>query len=111
MKKAFSPEFRNRFTAIFRFNELGKETLALILEKELRNLNHNLAEKQMVVSITPEAKEFLIEKAFAEKMGGRPIERLVQTMITEKIVDRILFEENPGATILFDKVGDELQIV
>lgn len=111
LKKAFSPEFRNRFTAIFRFNELGKETLALILEKELRNLNHNLAEKQIVVSVTPEAKEFLIEKAFAEKMGGRPIERLVQTMITEKIVDRILFEENPGATILFDKVGDELQIV
>ena len=111
LKKAFSPEFRNRFTAIFRFNELGKETLALILEKELRILNRNLADKNVIVSITSEAKEFIVEKAAAEKMGGRPIERLVQTMITEKIIDKVLFEENSSSTITFDKVGGELQIV
>lgn len=108
LKQAFSPEFRNRFTAIFRFHDLDKDTLALVLEKEIRKLNQSLEEKKIVVELTTDAKEFLLEKALEENMGARPIERLVQSFVTEKLVDQILFEGIQDTTVRFDKLDGGL---
>ena len=110
LKKIFSPEFRNRFTEIFRFNDPGEETVAMIIDKEIRILNENTANKNIVVSLTPEAKEFILKKAMGEKMGGRPVERLIHKHVVEKLANAILFENLHDKVIVFEKNGENLQI-
>lgn len=101
LRKAFAPEFRSRFTEIFRFHAPGPELLGLIVDKELRRLNENLSPHKLRAVLTPEARRFLVEQAFAAKQGGRPVERLIQRHVSEKLADAILFGELHDAEAVF----------
>jgi len=103
LKKKFSPEFRNRFTEIFQFNDLDEKVIGMIVDKEIRHLNESLEDKGITIKITDSAKEFLVKKAAEEKMGGRPVERLVHKYIAEKLVDKILFEDFANTEVIFDE--------
>lgn len=109
LAREFPPEFRNRFTDILRFNPLDRKAFAMIVDKEIRKLNEKLAERSLVVSLSSPAKEFIIDEAMGEKMGGRPVERLVGKHIAEKLVDAILFDDLKDKSLLFQKKGDTLE--
>lgn len=103
MKKHFPPEFRNRIQETFIFNELDKHSLKLIIDKNLRRINLELLESNVFIELSEKVKDYFVEEAFKEKMGGRPIERLIDKHISEKIVDEILYGKvSKGGKIFVD---------
>ena len=91
MKKTFSPEFRNRIQQIYFFNNLNKDNMKSIVDKNIKRINDGLIENNIEIELTDSAKEYIVEEADKEKMGGRPVERLINKYISEKLVDEILY--------------------
>lgn len=102
LAREFPPEFRNRFTAMFMFNPLNMETLERIVDKNMQRINESMADREIVVRLTDGARSYIARQAGKENMGGRPVERLVDRLVTEQLVDRVLFEDLCYTTILFD---------
>lgn len=92
LTKGFAPEFRNRLQSIYYFNELGIEQLDLIVKKSFSTLEDVLASHDAFIDISDDVVRFLSEKALSEKLGGRPVQRIVEREITERIVDHVLFD-------------------
>jgi ATP-dependent Clp protease ATP-binding subunit ClpA len=91
MKKTFTPEFRNRITCSFVFNDLDEKSMGLVVDKFLKQLNDSLAEKEVSIKLTNNMRKFLIEKSMEQNMGGRPVERILNEYVSEKLIDEILF--------------------
>ena len=91
MKKTFTPEFRNRITCSFVFNDLDEKSIGLVVDKFLKQLNDNLAEKEVSIKLTNDMRKFLVEKSMEQNMGGRPVERILNEYVSEKLIDEILF--------------------
>ena len=111
-KKKFSPEFRNRLTDVFYFSNLNEQVMGMIVDKNIRNLQSALDDKNVTVKLSDKAKKWIVDKAVAEKAGGRPVERIVNTEITERIADEILFGElaDNGGTINVDEKNDAITL-
>lgn len=111
-KKKFSPEFRNRLTDVFYFSNLNEQVMGMIVDKNIRNLQSALDEKNVTVKLSDKAKKWIVDKAVAEKAGGRPVERIVNTEITEKVADEILFGElaDNGGVINVDEKNDAIAL-
>ena len=108
INKIFTPEFRNRLDAIIQFDFLSKKIMALIVDKAINYLEGQLAEKNITISITNKAREYLANKGYEKKFGARPLERLVQKKIKEPLADQILFGKlKKGGHVNIDvKKGD-----
>lgn len=111
-KKKFSPEFRNRLTDVFYFNNLNEQVMGMIVDKNIRNLQTALDDKNVTVNLSDNAKKWIVDKAVAEKAGGRPVERIVNNEITEKVADEILFGElaDNGGSINVDEKNDAITL-
>ncbi|WP_367341478.1 ATP-dependent Clp protease ATP-binding subunit [Limosilactobacillus sp.] len=83
----FRPEFLNRFNAIVEFHSLTKDDLKKIVNLMLDAVNQTLAKKGMDVVVSDEAKEFLINKGYDKAMGARPLRRVVEQQIRDKVTD------------------------
>lgn len=90
-KKKFSPEFRNRLTNVFYFQPLNDDVMGMIVDKNIRNIKLALFDKNVTINMSNKAKKWFIAKASAENAGGRPVERIINSEISEKIADEILF--------------------
>ena len=86
----FRPEFLNRFNAIVEFHSLTKEDLQKIVDLMLADVNKTLAKKGMDVKVTPTAKKFLIDEGYDEAMGARPLRRVIEREIRDKVTDYYL---------------------
>lgn len=107
-KKKFSPEFRNRLTDVFYFNNLNEQVMGMIVDKNIRNLQSALDDKNVTITLSDNARKWIVDKAVAEKSGGRPVERIVNSEITERIADEILFgvlADNGGEIRIGEKNG------
>ena len=107
-KKKFSPEFRNRITEAFYFTPLSNDVLKMIVDKNIRRIQNSLADRNVKITITDKAKEWIAGKAAEEKAGGRPVERIVNSEISEKLADEVLFgvlSENGGVANVLEKDG------
>jgi ATP-dependent Clp protease ATP-binding subunit ClpA len=93
IEKQFSPEFRNRLDAIIQFQALGAETIASVVDKFLFELEAQLAEKQVSLEVTPEAKVWLAERGYDPLMGARPMARLITDKIKKPLAESLLFGE------------------
>ncbi len=89
--KTFAPEFRNRLTSILYFNNLNEDVMGMIVDKNIRNLQKSLDDKNVTIKMDDKARKWIVDKAVAEKAGGRPVERIVNSEITEKVADEILY--------------------
>ncbi|MCI9110319.1 MAG: AAA domain-containing protein [Bacilli bacterium] len=92
----FKPEFLNRIDEIIIFNSLSKEVVYEILEKIIKEVENRLEDKKIKLSLTDKAKEYVIENAYDEKYGARPIKRFVsrniETLLANAIInDKIKF--------------------
>jgi len=91
IKKMFSPEFINRLDAIVAFKPLPKEVLIKVIDKLIGELSEQLTEKAIRIKLTPEAKEWIFEKAYDPAYGARPFARAISEHVKKKLVDEILF--------------------
>ncbi len=91
LKSFFTPEFRNRLDAIVAFNTLESSVIADIVNKFINELNSELKEKNIQVTLTKDAIDFIVEESYSIEMGARPLKRYIQDNITNKLSDEILF--------------------
>ena len=91
VKKFFAPEFRNRLDAIVKFKKLSVETMRKIVSKFMLDLNSMTAEKRVEVNATEKAIDYLVEKGFDDKMGARPLQRIIDDEIKKPLSRTILF--------------------
>jgi ATP-dependent Clp protease ATP-binding subunit ClpA len=91
VEKAFSPEFRNRLDGIVQFNHLSPEIMEMIVDKNMKELKSMLKIKKITLSYSAKARSFLAKQGYDPKFGARPLARIIQTRIKDKLTDEILF--------------------
>ncbi len=91
IEKNFSPEFRNRLDAIVQFKPLDISIVGSVVDKFIFELEHILAEKNVTLSLEPEARLWLAENGCDPKMGARPMARLIQNKIKKPLANDLLF--------------------
>ena len=91
LKKFFTPEFRNRLDAVVTFKKLGKPTMIKIVGKFLTELKKFLTEKNIQVTVSDEAIDYLVDKGFDSKMGARPMQRTIDREIKKPLSRELLF--------------------
>jgi len=107
-EKHFSPEFRNRLDGIVPFNALSPELMERIVDKNITELNQQLREKKVQVELTPAATAWVAKKGFDPDYGARPLARIVQSEIKDRLADELLFGTlQKGGTVLVDLSSDE----
>ncbi len=113
LKKTFAPEFINRIDDIVIFNSLEREDIYKIIDIELKELLDRVKELGYELSLTKEAKDFVLEKGWDADYGARPLKRAIQKYIEDVLAEEIInMEIKAGATILLDykKNSEELFI-
>ena len=91
IERTFTPEFRNRLDAWVPFKALGLDIIKLIVDKFVRELNGQLAEKRVLVKLTEDAREWLAKNGFDARYGARPMSRLIHEKIKQPLANEILF--------------------
>ncbi|MFA5583620.1 MAG: AAA family ATPase, partial [Bacteriovoracaceae bacterium] len=109
LKNLFTPEFRNRLDSIISFNKLALDNIEKVVNKFLMELENQLSEKKVELEVTSTAKEWLGKKGYDEKLGARPISRIIDEKIKRPLAHEILFGrlEN-GGNVIIDLKDDEL---
>lgn len=87
LKPYFRPEFLNRFNAVIEFSHLTKEDLSKIVDLMLAEVNQTLAKKDIDLVVSQAAKEYMTEEGYDEVMGVRPLRRVVEQQIRDKVTD------------------------
>ena len=87
LKPYFRPEFLNRFNAVIEFSHLNKEDLSKIVDLMLAEVNQTLAKKDIDLEVSQAAKDFITEEGYDEVMGVRPLRRVVEQQIRDKVTD------------------------
>ena len=96
IEKVFSPEFRNRLDAIVSFGPLNPGVMETIVEKFILQLEAQLAERRVAITLEPEARAWLAEKGYDPIYGARPLARVIQTEVRDRLTDEILFGRLEG---------------
>ena len=105
----FSPEFRNRLNEIIRFNPLAIEIVERIVDKMIGELQQRLVPKKVTISLTPEARLFLAHKGYDPQLGARPVQRVINSELAEKLSKEILFGElSGGGKAIFSLEGENI---
>jgi ATP-dependent Clp protease ATP-binding subunit ClpA len=90
INKIFSPEFRNRLDSIVQFNILNKDTVKKIVEKFVIELETQLGERDVIINLTDKASNLISKLGFDEKMGARPLNRVIDEKIKKPLADELI---------------------
>jgi ATP-dependent Clp protease ATP-binding subunit ClpA len=113
IKRAFSPEFRNRLDAVIQFKALDFSVVLLVVDKFILELEAQLALKDVELSVSRAAREWLAKAGFDPQMGARPMKRVIQEQIKRPLADDLLFGKLASGGEVSVEVsgeGDGLQI-
>ncbi|WP_375463153.1 ATP-dependent Clp protease ATP-binding subunit ClpA [uncultured Methylobacterium sp.] len=91
INKLFAPEFRNRLDSIISFGHLPKDVVAKVVDKFVLQLEAQLADRNVTIELSDEAREWLVEHGYDDAMGARPMARLIQSTIKTPLADEVLF--------------------
>ncbi len=91
IERTFTPEFRNRLDAVISFAPLAKETIMQVVEKFVLQLEAQLMDRNVHIELTPEAAIWLGDKGYDDKMGARPLGRVIQEHIKKPLAEELLF--------------------
>lgn len=107
IERTFTPEFRNRLDAWVPFKALALEQIKLIVDKFIKELNGQLAEKRVLIKLEESAKEWLAKNGFDPKYGARPMARLIHDKIKQPLAGEILFGKltDGGSVVVEEKDG------
>lgn len=112
VKKMFAPEFRNRLDGIIQFNALDPRVIESVVDKFLTELQAQLDSKKVQIEVDDEARRWLAEKGYDDKMGARPMARLIHDKLKKPLAEAILFGElaEKGGTVTVSVEGGELLV-
>jgi len=91
IEKTFTPEFRNRLDAVVSFAPLGKDVILQVVEKFVLQLEAQLMDRNVTIELTTPAAEWLADKGYDDKMGARPLGRVIQEHIKKPLAEELLF--------------------
>ncbi|WP_075187967.1 ATP-dependent Clp protease ATP-binding subunit ClpA [Teredinibacter haidensis] len=113
VKRTFTPEFRNRLDGIVQFGGLSLDVVKTVVDKFLMELQSQLDDKRITLEITTEAREWLAVKGYDEKMGARPMARIIQEKIKKPLAELVLFGvlADKGGIVNIDVKDDQIRIV
>lgn len=112
IERTFTPEFRNRLDAWIAFKPLDVEVIKLVVDKFIRELNGQLAEKRVNVVLSDEAREWLAKHGFDSRYGARPMSRLIHDKIKQPLANEILFGKlTNGGTVRVESEDAGLKLV
>ncbi|MFK5913176.1 MAG: ATP-dependent Clp protease ATP-binding subunit ClpA [Woeseiaceae bacterium] len=112
VKKAFSPEFRNRLDGIIQFKQLGQDMIAQVVDKFIFEFEHQLEEKGVTLKIDDEVRTWLAIKGYDPTMGARPMTRLIQDKLKKPLAEDLLFGSlTKGGSVTVTVKDDELVFV
>ncbi len=112
IERTFTPEFRNRLDAWVPFKALDLDIIKLIVDKFIKELNGQLAEKRVLVSLTEEAREWLAQNGFDARYGARPMSRLIHDKIKQPLASEILFGKlTDGGSVEVAIVDSAIELV
>ncbi|HEY3921994.1 MAG TPA: ATP-dependent Clp protease ATP-binding subunit, partial [Gaiellaceae bacterium] len=108
LKKVFRPELLNRIDEVIVFPKLTKDEILQIVDLMLNRLRVQLAEHEVTIELTLEAKEMLVAKGYDPAMGARPLRRAIQRLIEDPLADYVLGRSmSPGSTIVVKPKNEE----
>lgn len=111
IRRAFSPEFRNRLDAIIQFKTLEPRIVANVVDKFLIELESQLEEKRVRLVVDDSARAWLAERGYDPLMGARPMARVIQEHVKKPLAEEILFGRlREGGEVHLDVEGDELRL-
>jgi ATP-dependent Clp protease ATP-binding subunit ClpC len=111
LKKTFRPEFLNRIDGVVVFHSLTREHIREIVDLMLVSATQQLAEKEIKLEVTEAAKDFLGEKGYDEVFGARPLRRVIQDMVEDKLSDDLLRGKfQSGDTVVVDVEEGEIVV-
>ena len=96
IRRTFTPEFRNRIDAVIQFQPLDQETIQRVVDKFIRELSVQLAEKQVTLVVDGDARHWIGEKGYDPQMGARPMARVIQQHIKKPLAEQLLFGDLTG---------------
>jgi ATP-dependent Clp protease ATP-binding subunit ClpA len=110
LKKVFTPEFRNRLDGVIQFSGLQRDVVLTVVDKFLVELQSQLDEKRVLLDVSIDAREWLMEKGYDPLMGARPLARVIQDHIKKPLAEMVLFGElaDSGGNVAVVVKDDEL---
>jgi ATP-dependent Clp protease ATP-binding subunit ClpA len=123
IKKIFSPEFRNRLDAIIQFDALDETSIARVVDKLIVELESQLDKNNVTIELETSARTWIAEKGYDQKMGARPMARVIQEHIKRPLAEELLFgkltdgghvrvalnSEDDGLVFLMEPITRELE--
>ena len=111
IEKIFSPEFRNRLDAVISFSSLGREIITKVVEKFVLQLEAQLMDRNVTFELSKKAAEWLGSKGYDEKMGARPLARVIQEKIKKPLADELLFGKlSKGGVVKVDLIKNKISL-
>jgi ATP-dependent Clp protease ATP-binding subunit ClpA len=113
IERTFSPEFRNRLDAWIAFDALDFESIERVVDKLIKEVNAQISEKNVNVSLTEDARAWLSRRGYDRAMGARPMSRLIQQKIREPLAEELLFGNSleSGGEVSVELKDDEIALV
>jgi ATP-dependent Clp protease ATP-binding subunit ClpC len=107
LKKVFRPEFLNRIDDVIVFHKLSREEIKHIVDLLLHRIRESLAERELQLELTEDAKDLLVDKGWDPSMGARPLRRAIQRFIEDPLADFVLRAElSEGDIVMVDKAPE-----
>ncbi|MCX7300283.1 MAG: ATP-dependent Clp protease ATP-binding subunit ClpA [Rhodobacterales bacterium] len=112
IERLFTPEFRNRLDAIISFSALPKEVIMQVVEKFVLQLEAQLMDRNVHIELSPEAAMWLGDKGYDDKMGARPLGRVIQEHLKKPLAEELLFGKlTKGGVVRVGVKDDKLHLV
>lgn len=113
LKEVFTPEFLNRIDDIIVFNSLRKEDIEKIVDLQIEEVRKRLASRDIKINVDASAKKYIVENGYDPDFGARPIARLIQKTILDKLADKIIrgsVKDGDRLKISFEKEREEMTV-
>ncbi|MFN3526973.1 MAG: AAA family ATPase, partial [Paracoccus sp. (in: a-proteobacteria)] len=107
IERTFTPEFRNRLDAIISFAPLTRDVVVHVVEKFVLQLEAQLMDRNVHIELTPEAADWLAEKGYDDRMGARPLGRVIQEHIKKPLAEELLFGRLTKGGMVRVKIEDD----
>ncbi|MFC3571609.1 ATP-dependent Clp protease ATP-binding subunit ClpA [Paracoccus simplex] len=107
IERTFTPEFRNRLDAVISFAPLSREIIVQVVEKFVLQLEAQLIDRGVHIELTPEAADWLAERGYDEKMGARPLGRVIQETIKKPLAEELLFGRLTKGGVVRVRIEDD----
>lgn len=112
LRKNFKPEFINRIDETIIFNSLTEKNLEKIIDIQLRKVKERLGERKIKLRFSDTLRKFLVEQGFDKRYGARPLKRVIQSLILDKLAQEIIEGKvNEGDNVMFDVKGGKVTIL